>query len=245
MNQSTNINNHKNILNSLRHIAIIMDGNARWAKKNNLNIFNGHKKGVHNIKEIALACIEFNIKYLTIYAFSSENWQRSKTEVNNLLKLLDEYLDNGLDPLHENGIRINIFGDLSKIPKNLLDKINQSEEKTKNNKSLILNVAFSYGARQEIVEAAKKVAFAVKEGQINISQVDEELFSKNLYNINLPDPDLLIRTAGDLRVSNFLLWQIAYSELYFVKDFWPDFNKEKLLQAINDFNNRDRRYGKR
>ena len=212
---------------------------------NNLNIFNGHKKGVHNIKEIALACIEFNIKYLTIYAFSSENWQRSKTEVNNLLKLLDEYLDNGLDPLHENGIRINIFGDLSKIPKNLLDKINQSEEKTKNNKSLILNVAFSYGARQEIVEAAKKVAFAVKEGQINISQVDEELFSKNLYNINLPDPDLLIRTAGDLRVSNFLLWQIAYSELYFVKDFWPDFNKEKLLQAINDFNNRDRRYGKR
>jgi len=233
------------ILKSPDHIAIIMDGNARWAKKNNLSLFTGHKQGVENIKEIAQACIDFKVKYLTLYAFSSENWQRSKSEVENLLKLLDNYLDNNLKPLVDNDIKINIFGDFTKIPNKILTKVKQAQEKTNNNKSLILNVAFSYGARQEIVEATKKIAFGVLNNQIEIDNINQELFSKNLYNPNLPDPDLLIRTAGDLRVSNFLLWQIAYSELFFSNAYWPEFNKKNLEEAIFDFNKRERRYGKR
>mgnify|MGYP001082301664 CR=1 FL=1 len=229
----------------LKHIAIIMDGNARWAKKNNLSLFNGHRKGVENIKNIAEGCIENNITHLTLYALSAENWKRPKIEIDNLLNLLDEYIGNSIKPLIENDVRINIFGDLSKIPQKTLDKIQKIQLDTANNKALNLNVAFGYGAKQEITRAVKNIAFDVRDKKIDPQDIDEELVSRNLYISDLPDPDLLIRTAGDLRVSNFLLWQIAYSELYFINDFWPDFNKKKLKLAIIDFNNRERRYGKR
>lgn len=227
------------------HIAIIMDGNARWAKSNNLPIELGHKSGAENIRKIVENSIEFGVKYLTLYAFSNENWDRPQAEVNHLLKLLDHYLESEITPLINKNIAIIISGDLSKLSDQLRNKILNIEKTTKNNNNLVLNVAFSYGSRQEIVEAAKKIILALENKEIIFSQINEELFSKNLYCPDTPDPDLLIRTAGDKRISNFLLWQLAYTELYFVDVFWPDFNRNHLLQAILEFNQRQRRYGKR
>jgi undecaprenyl diphosphate synthase len=227
------------------HIAIIMDGNARWAKSRNLPIDLGHKFGAENIRKIVENCIEMGVKYLTLYAFSMENWDRPKDEVEYLLKLLDNYLESEIEPLIKKNIAIVIAGDLSKLSDSLRNKILKIEEATKNNDSLMLNVAFSYGSRQEIVDATKQIILALENKEITFSQIDEKLFSKNLYRSNIPDPDLLIRTAGDKRLSNFLLWQLAYTELYFVDVFWPDFDKNHLLQAITEFNKRQRRYGKR
>jgi undecaprenyl diphosphate synthase len=227
------------------HIAIIMDGNARWAKSKNLPIDLGHKFGAENIHKIVENSIEIGVKYLTLYAFSMENWDRPKDEVEYLLKLLDSYLESEIEPLIKKNIAIVISGDLSKLNDNLRNKILRIEEATKANDSLMLNVAFSYGSRQEIIDATKKIILALENKEITFSQIDEKLFSKNLYRSNIPDPDLLIRTAGDQRLSNFLLWQLAYTELYFVDAFWPDFNKNHLLQAVNEFNKRQRRYGKR
>lgn len=226
------------------HIAIIMDGNARWAKKNNLPIKVGHNYGAKNIEKIVQDCVEIGIKYLTIYAFSTENWQRPEDEVRYLINLLNEYLDKETKLLSEKNIKIIISGNLEKLPYETQQKIYQIEEQTKENSSLTLNVAFSYGARQEIIDASKKIALAVSESRISVNEIDENFFVKNLYK-NIPDPELLIRTAGDIRLSNFLLWQLAYSELYFTKTFWPDFNKKELILAIEDFNKRERRYGKR
>ena len=227
------------------HIAIIMDGNARWAKKNNLPLYSGHKKGVENIQNISQACIDCGVKHLTIYAFSSENWQRSKAEVSNLLKLLDEYLEKNIEPLQEKNIKVNVFGDFTSLKPSLVKKIQNIQNKTIHNNSLTLNVAFSYGARQEIISATKKIAFDVIDKKIELKDITEDIFSSKLYNSDLPDPDLLIRTAGDQRLSNFLLWQLAYSELCFVDSFWPEFSKEELLKCIVEFNKRERRYGKR
>lgn len=227
------------------HIAIIMDGNARWAKKRGLPLQIGHKTGSQNLKKIAKNCIELGIKILSVYAFSSENWNRPKSEVSYLLRLLEDYLDNEKNEFIKNDIRVVVSGNLNKIDESLQNKIQDIEHLTKNNKSLILNVAFSYGSRQEIIDATKKIALAVSDNKIKLEEIDEKFFTKNLYQANLPDPDLLIRTAGELRLSNFFLWQIAYTEFYFSEVFWPDFNKKNLLQAIECFNKRERRYGKR
>lgn len=227
------------------HIAIIMDGNSRWAKEKKVPFQVGHKKGSQNVQEVSQACIDLGVKYLTIYAFSSENWDRPESEVKYLMQLLEDYLEKETKPLIEKGVRIIISGDLERLSDSIRDKVNHIQDITKDNQSLTLNVAFSYGARQEIVSAAKNISLAVKEGKITLDDIDEELVSQNLYHSHIPDPDLLIRTAGDYRISNFLLWQIAYSELYFTKVFWPDFNKNHLIEAIADFNKRERRYGKR
>ncbi|MBU6339572.1 MAG: isoprenyl transferase [Rickettsiales bacterium] len=227
------------------HVAIIMDGNARFAKSKGLPLKVGHKLGSENVKKIAESCIELGVKYLTLYAFSSENWDRPKDEVEYLMKLLEEYLEKETAPLMEKDVKIIISGNLEKLSQSIKSKIKSIEELTKDNKSLVLNVAFSYGARREIVDAVRNIAIAVNKGEITIDEINEDVFTKKLYRPEIPNPDLLIRTAGDIRVSNFLLWQIAYSELYFTKVFWPDFNKNHLIEAITEFNKRERRYGKR
>jgi len=224
-----------------QHVAIIMDGNARWAKQKNLPIKIGHKAGSENVRKISENCIDLGVKFLTIYAFSSENWDRPQEEVNYLMNLLEEYLEKETKPLIEQGVKILISGNLQKLADSTKKKIIEIEEITKDNKALTLNVAFSYGSRQELVDAVKKIT----EQKIPAKEINEELISKNLYHPEIPDPDLLIRTAGDLRVSNFLLWQIAYSELYFTETYWPDFDKKNLLTAIQSFNKRERKYGKR
>ncbi len=227
------------------HVAIVMDGNARWAKSKNLPLQVGHKIGSENVRKIAESCIDLGVKNLTIYAFSSENWDRPISEVEYLMKLLEDYLDKETKPLMEKDIKIVVSGNLERVSSNLKASIARIEEITKNNKVLTLNVAFSYGSRQEIIDAVKKISLAVAEGKISVEMIDEKLFVENLYQPEMPDPSLLIRTAGDLRLSNFLLWQVAYTELYFTEVFWPDFNKNHLLQAIQEFNKRERRYGKR
>jgi len=222
-----------------------MDGNARWAKTRGLPIAVGHKQGSENVRKIAESCIEIGVKNLTIYAFSSENWNRPQDEVQYLMNLLDNYLEKETKALVEKDVKMIISGNLEKLSQATKSRIKDLENLTKNNKSLTLNVAFSYGSRQEIVDATKKISLAVSEGKISFDEINEKFFSQNLYQPQMPDPDLLIRTAGDLRLSNFLLWQAAYSELYFTEVFWPDFGKQHLLQAINEFNKRERRYGKR
>lgn len=227
------------------HIAIIMDGNARWAKSKGLPISFGHKIGSENLHRIAEGSIEIGVKYLTVYAFSSENWDRPPEEVSYLMKLLDEYLEKETHSLKEKDIKVIISGNLDNLSESTKLKIIDLQNLTKNNQSLVLNVAFSYGSRQEIVDAAKKIALAIKFDKISFSQVNEKLFANYLYSPQIPDPDLLIRTAGDLRLSNFLLWQSAYTELYFTKTYWPNFSKKDLIKAIYEYNKRIRTYGKR
>jgi undecaprenyl diphosphate synthase len=227
------------------HIAIIMDGNARWSESKHLPTQMGHRAGSENLRKIADSCIKIGVKNLTVYAFSSENWNRPANEVSYLMKLLDEYLEKETSALIEKDVKIVISGNLDKLSDKTKLKISSIQNQTKHNKTLTLNVAFSYGSRHEIIDAVKNIALAVSETKISVDQIDEELFSANLYNPEIPDPDLLIRTAGDLRLSNFLLWQSAYTELYFTKTFWPDFGEKDLITAIQDFNLRERRYGKR
>lgn len=227
------------------HIAIIMDGNFRWAQKQNLPASAGHKAGSKAIKTLVKAAAELKVQYLTIYAFSTENWQRPKEEVGYLMALLKEYLSGEVDELIKNGVKIVVSGNLENVESGIVKKIKALEEKTKNNSNITLNVAFDYGARQEIVDAFKNIAQDLLKKDFNLNQINEELVSQNLYQPNIPDPDLLIRTSGEMRLSNFLLWQLAYSELYFTKTLWPDFAKEDLVQAIEEFNQRKRKYGKR
>jgi undecaprenyl diphosphate synthase len=234
-----------NSLTIPNHIAVIMDGNARWAKSKNLPLAMGHKAGSQAIKTLVRSAAEFGVKYLTIYAFSTENWQRPKEEVGNLMLLLKEYLAKEVGELIENGVKIVVSGNLENVEKSTIARIKEIEEQTKNNQNICLNVAFDYGSRCEIVDAVKKIVLAKENKEINFDQINEDLISQNLYQPQLPDPDLLIRTAGELRLSNFLLWQLAYSELYFTEKFWPDFSKEDLQKAILDFNQRKRNYGKR
>lgn len=228
-----------------QHVAIIMDGNARWAKSKNLPLSLGHKSGSENLRKIIEAAIDIGVRYLTVYAFSSENWNRPKEEIDDLMKLLNGYLEKETQPLMEKDVQVVVSGNLDRLSDGLKNKVLKIQEDTKNNKSLTLNIAFSYGSRQEIVDAAKKIALEVSVGKISLDEINEELLSQSLYHPEIPDPDLLIRTAGDLRLSNFLLWQAAYTELYFTKKYWPDFGKEDLIQAVNEFNKRERRYGQR
>lgn len=227
----------------LKHIAIIMDGNRRWAKEKNLPSAFGHKKGVDALKAAMRACDDFGVKYLTVYAFYTENWNRKKEEVDFLMNLLGETIKNELKEMHENGVVINFIGDLTKLSPKLQEILAHAVEVTKNNDGVRLQIAFNYGSRDEIVHAAKAIAQKVKSGEIEIDEISEDMISENLYTKNIPDPDLLIRTGGEMRVSNYLLWQIAYSEFLVTKKYWPEFDKEALADAIKEFNHRQRRYG--
>ncbi|WP_069649574.1 isoprenyl transferase [Caloranaerobacter ferrireducens] len=227
-----------------RHVAIIMDGNGRWAKKRFLPRTAGHKEGVERVKEIVKACGNLGIEYLTLYAFSTENWARPKDEVDTLMKLLVEYLRKELDTLHKNNVRIMVLGNIDELPDLPKKEIIKAIEKTKNNEKLILNIALNYGSRDEIIQAVRNIILDVKHNKINIEEINKENFKKYLYTRNQPDPDLLIRTSGEQRVSNFLLYQIAYSEFYFTNTLWPDFKEEHLYKAILEYQNRERRFGK-
>ena len=222
----------------LKHIAIIMDGNRRWAKERKLPSAIGHKKGVDALKTTMRACDDFGIKYLTVYAFSTENWKRKPEEVNFLMDLLAQTLKNELKEMHENNVVISFLGDTTKLSQKLQDILANAVETTKNNTGVNLQIAFNYGARDEIVHACQEI---INNG---ITEVSEDIISKHLYTKNIPDPDLLIRTGGEMRISNYLLWQIAYSEFMVIPDFWPEFNKEKLAECILEYKKRNRRFGK-
>ena len=232
-----------NMENLPEHIAIIMDGNRRWAKREGLDTASGHKEGAENLKRISRFANKIGIKYMTVYAFSTENWKRSQVEVSAIMKILKFYLSDFLSKNDEDNIKINVIGNIEALPNDLKNEIKKSIEKTANNTGLVLNIAFNYGGRDEIVNMTKKVVKDVVEGKIKIEDIDEELVSKNLYTANQPDPDLLIRTSGEERVSNFLLWQIAYSEFVFEKKYWPEFNKDDLLEAIRIYQHRTRKFG--
>lgn len=225
---------------NLKHIAIIMDGNRRWAKEKNLPSAMGHKKGVEALKATLRACDDFGIKYLTVYAFSTENWNRKKEEVDFLMELLALTLTNELAEMHAEGVKISFIGDISKLSPKLQKILANSVETTKNNTGVNLQIAFNYGARDEILHAVKSIA----QKGLKPEEITEEIISQNLYTKGIPDPDLLIRTGGEMRISNYLLWQIAYSEILVVKEFWPDFGKESLINAVKEFQNRQRRFGK-
>ena len=224
------------------HVAIIMDGNRRWAKKNNLNTPQGHKEGAENLKRIAKFANKIGIKYLTVYAFSTENWKRSQAEVGAIMKLLKFYLLDFFNWSDEN-IKINVLGRIAELPKDLQDQIHKIEEKTKNNTGLVLNICFNYGGRDEIVTATKNIAQKVLDGELKIEDINEKLFSNYLYTANQPDPDLLIRTSGEERISNFLPWQISYSEFVFTDKFWPEYNEQEFLNSIQIYQKRTRRFG--
>ena len=224
----------------LKHIAVIMDGNRRWAKEKNLPSAMGHKKGVESLKATLRACNDFGIKYLTVYAFSTENWNRKKEEVDFLMELLAITLTNELAEMHSEGVVISFIGDTTKLSDKLQKILKNSVVTTKNNTGVHLQIAFNYGARDEIVHAVKSI---VAQG-VNPEDITEDLISENLYTKGMPDPDLLIRTGGEMRISNYLLWQIAYSEIYITKQYWPEFNKDSLVAAIDEFHNRQRRFGK-
>lgn len=224
--------------NELRHIAIIMDGNRRWAKERNLPSAVGHKKGVDSLKATMRACDDFGIKYLTVYAFSTENWNRKPEEVNFLMDLLGQTLKNELQEMHENNVVISFIGDTTKLSDKLQEILKNAVETTKNNTGVNLQIAFNYGSRAEITNAVQRIVDS------GIKDITEDTISKYLYTSNIPDPDLLIRTGGEMRVSNYLLWQIAYSEFIVIPEFWPEFNKEKLAECIEEFNRRNRRWGK-
>lgn len=228
---------------NLQHIAIIMDGNRRWAKENNLPSAVGHKKGVDSLKTAVQSCHKFGIKYLTVYAFSTENWNRKPEEVNFLMELLAHTIKNELKELHENNVVIKFIGDLTKLNSKLQKILTNAIEKTKNNTGVNLQIAFNYGSRDEIVNAVKNISQKVLNNEISLDEISEATFSNALYTNDIPDPDLLIRTGGEMRISNYLLWQIAYSELLITPQYWPDFDEESMSNAILEFNCRQRRFG--
>ena len=230
--------------NICRLIAIIMDGNGRWAKKRGMPRTLGHKKGAENVVKITRAMKESGVKYLTLYAFSTENWQRSKDEVDALMQLLNEYLDKELKEIMDNNVRIVFIGERYMLSDSIQAKMAFLEKESEKNTDLTLCIALSYGSRQEILSAVKKIAAKVKEGSMDISQITQDVFSEELYTKEIPDPDVLIRTSGEQRISNYLLWQSAYTELFFTNTLWPDFGKDELWDIINKFNQRERRYGK-
>ena len=226
-----------------KHIAIIMDGNGRWAKEKNLPRTMGHRAGVESIRRIIKESHVLGIKYLTLYAFSTENWKRPKDEVGALMKLLVEYLKNEIEELNNNGVVIKILGDTTKLTYECQKEINDAVELTKNNKGVVVNIAFNYGGRDEILRAVKNISEDVKNGIINSNNITDDIFENYLYTKDTPDPDLIIRPSGEKRISNFLLWQCAYSEFWYSNVNWPDFKETDLHKAIYDYQNRDRRFG--
>ena len=226
-----------------KHIAIIMDGNGRWAKQRNLPRTLGHKAGVETIRRIIKECDRLGVKYLTLYAFSTENWKRPKDEVSALMKLLVEYLRKEFEELNKNNVVINHIGDISKLPNICQEELLSAYERTKNNRGVVLNLALNYGGRDEILHAIKNLYKEVECGEIALGDINDKTFSKFLYTEDMPDPDLIIRPSGEQRLSNFLLWQCAYSEFWYSSINWPDFKENDLQQAIFDYQNRDRRFG--
>ena len=227
-----------------KHIAVIMDGNGRWAKQKGMNRIFGHTNGVNAVRETAEACAELGVEYLTMYAFSAENWNRPQLEVSALMTLLLKTINGELKTLLKNDIRLGAIGDIDSLPKGVAKELREAIEKTSQCKRMELVLALSYGAKNEMVRAMKQIALKVQSGETSLHDINEDLISENLYTSGRPDPELLIRTSGERRVSNFLLWQLAYAEFYFTDIFWPDFDKEELYKAIVDFQNRERRFGK-
>ena len=227
----------------LKHVAIIMDGNGRWAKKRNLPRLMGHRAGVKTVRKIIEVSLELGVKYLTLYTFSTENWRRPRKEVSILMNLLKEYLIKELKQFNKEGIRLLAIGQLERLPQSVKEALYKTINETKDNSKLNLILALSYGGRNEITEASRKIAEDVKTNRIQPEQVTKELFSKYLYTHNIPDPDLLIRTSNELRLSNFLLWQLSYAELYFSHKLWPDFTKKDFKIIVEDYNKRERRFG--
>ncbi len=228
---------------NLKHIAIIMDGNRRWAKEHNLPTALGHKKGVDALKLAVKSCHNFGIKYLTVYAFSTENWNRKQEEVDYLMELFALTIKNELKELNENNVVINFIGDLSKLSDKLQNQFKKAVEKTKNNTGVHLQIAINYGSRDEILSAVRAISQKVLNNELNVEDISEELLSSELYTSNIPDPDLLIRTSGEMRISNYLLWQIAYSEILITNQYWPEFNEKSMSDAILEFKYRQRRFG--
>ena len=226
-----------------KHIAIIMDGNRRWAKAKGIDTKLGHKAGAETLEKIANFANQIGLKYLTVYAFSTENWKRTKEEVGALMLLLNAYLDKFLNKESLRNIKIRILGDIENLDKSLKESIEKIVEKSKNNTGLTLNIAFNYGGRAEIVRAVKKISEKVSKNEIELNDINEELVSNNLYTNGEPNPDLLIRPGGELRISNFLLWQLAYTEFLFIDKYWPDFSEQDLLEAIKKFESRNRKFG--
>jgi len=226
------------------HIAIIMDGNGRWAKEKGLPRIAGHREGINSVREIVEASTELGIKHLTLYTFSKENWRRPKREVSALMRLLVRTVRKEVEKLLKNNIKLTTIGELSDLPENVRREVDEAVEKTKNNTGLNLNLALSYSGRVEIINAVKKIAGMVKSNLISVEGIDDELFSNFLYTSRVPDPDLLIRTSGESRISNFLLWQLAYTEIYITDVFWPDFRRKEFYGAILEYQSRERRFGK-
>lgn len=226
-----------------KHVAIIMDGNGRWARKRTINRIRGHEEGAKSVREIVRASREIGISWLTLYAFSEENWKRPKYEIQALLTLLKRFLKSELNEMLENGIRFQTIGRTSKLPDNVQKSLKETIEKTSLNSDMVLTLALSYGGRQEIFDAMIKIAKEIESGGITSGNITENVISDSLYTFGMPDPDLLIRTSGEYRVSNFLLWQLAYTELYITPIEWPDFRKEAYIEAIMEYQKRERRFG--
>ncbi|EQB88166.1 undecaprenyl diphosphate synthase [Clostridium punense] len=225
------------------HIAVIMDGNGRWAKERNLPRTMGHRAGMDTIRKIVKESSKLGVRYLTLYAFSTENWKRPEDEVTALMKLVVEFIGKEINELHKNEVVFNVIGDISKLPQVCQESIFSAKEKTKNNKGLTLNIALNYGGRDEIVSGVKKIAQEILDNNIKVEDIDEQLISNHLYTSGMPDPDIVIRPSGELRLSNYLLWQSAYSEFWFSNINWPDFTERDLHKAISDYQNRNRRFG--
>lgn len=226
-----------------RHVAIIMDGNGRWANQRGLPRSLGHRAGVESLRDIVRACSEIKIQVLTVYAFSTENWKRPQDEVNVLMDLLVEYLEKEINELCANGVAVNPVGRLEELPLSARNALKMAVEKSKTNSGLILNLALNYGGRAEILDAVRSIVEKVANNRLAVNNIDDKIFSENLYTAGQPDPDLLIRPSGDYRISNFLLWQLAYTEFWFTPVMWPDFRKVHLLRALADFQLRERRFG--
>ncbi|MDZ7615295.1 MAG: isoprenyl transferase [Flavobacteriaceae bacterium] len=226
------------------HIAIIMDGNGRWAKKQGMQRVFGHRKGVNAVREVVEAATDLDIRALTLYTFSTENWSRPKSEVSTLMSILVSSLKKELKLFQKNNIRLGAIGNIDGLPEKAKNELLQTIEKTKQNTGLLLNLALNYGAREELIRAVKSISKRIVNNEIRIEEIDENVVNNHLYTFNLPDVDLLIRTSGELRLSNFLLWQIAYAEMYFTDVLWPDFKKDDFYRAIINFQMRERRFGK-
>ena len=227
-----------------KHVAIIMDGNGRWAKKHLLSRIKGHEKGSEAVRTIVRACREIGIAYLTLYAFSTENWQRPKGEVDALMTLLVRFLKSEQKELAENDIRLHVIGQMERLPAKVQRALHETMHFTRSNSALQLNLALSYGSRAEIIRMARKLAQKSKNGEIDADAIDEDTVTQHLYTKGIPDPDLLIRTSGEMRISNFLLWQIAYSEIYVTPTYWPDFGKDEFLDIMMTYQKRERRFGR-
>jgi undecaprenyl diphosphate synthase len=225
------------------HVAIIMDGNGRWAKRRGMNRIRGHQAGAESVREIVRTSRELGLRWLTLYAFSEENWKRSKYEIQALMKLLRRFLKSELEEMLENGIRLQAIGRITKLDAQTRDMLAKTMERTAGNHDMVLTLALSYGGRQELLDAFRSLALQLEQGNISLDQVSEKTISRSLYTSTMPDPDLLIRTSGEYRVSNFLLWQIAYTEFYVTPTLWPDFRKKEFLRAIEDYEKRERRFG--